>query len=101
MLQIHLHEILTQLGCIEYRLMADEMTIGDGSNKMTVAGLMIHDKIIARAHGKSTRYSKMRAAHAAAEELEHLPRDMYRSRFGCNCNMEEESGLEQTVDTAI
>lgn len=85
----HLHNLLqTTYGCQDYRLMARELpSIDTTERKYVVAGVMVHDEIVAHSKGKSGRYARLRAASDALKAIEGLAPFEFRSRFGCSCHL--------------
>jgi endoribonuclease Dicer len=55
---------------------------------------MIHEypKPLGAVKGKSGRYTKVKAALLAAEELEGLPAFEFRSKYGCDCRLDSGEG---------
>lgn len=94
----HLHQRLqTGFGCIDYRLMAKELPGVDGlESRDVVAVVMIHDRIVASAGGKSGRYARLRVANRALEALDGLAPFEFRSKFLCDCRMAN-SGEDVTI----
>jgi len=81
-----LHHMLGEsFGCNEYRVMADEILAEDAITKKVIAGLMIHTTVICGDVSKSAKYSKMRVAYDAYEELRGMAPYEFRNKFGCDC----------------
>lgn len=84
--------------------MAGEFPIIGVSTPMNMAGVMIHDKIIAHATASSGKNAKVRACKVALGILEGLAPFEYRLRFSCNCNLTkgtEKAELGEKIGTAI
>ncbi|RMY01225.1 hypothetical protein D0868_08600, partial [Hortaea werneckii] len=93
----HLHNLLTTTyGCQDYRLIAKELPNVEGTKrKDVVAAVMVHDDIVASSQGKSGRYTRLRAAQQALEQIEGLAPGDFRARFGCDCYLKESSEQQQ------
>lgn len=74
-------------GCKDFRLMAQALPTGDGNDEI-MAAVMIHRTIVGGAIGSSERYTRVRAAQTALDELEGLITAKFRERFGCKCSGE-------------
>lgn len=83
-----LHHMLgDSFGCNEHRLMADEILAEDAITKKVMVGLIIHTTVICGDVSKSVKYSKMRVASAAYEELRGMAPYEFRKKFGCDCTV--------------
>jgi endoribonuclease Dicer len=73
-------------GCSEWRMGALETeTVIPGKGKAIVAMVMIHNKVRFSSIGESGRYARVRASHAALEQLDGLPPYEFRKKYGCDC----------------
>lgn len=76
--------------------MAKELPNVEGTErKDVVAAVMVHDDIVASSQGNSGRYTRLRAAQQALEQIEGLAPGDFRARFGCNCYLKERSEQQQ------
>jgi len=94
------HMLQQTYGCRESRIMADEIPSGDGNAAQAITGLMIHNEVIAGDVSKSVRYSKLRTALKAADELQGIAPYEFRRKFGCDCNVKSNGDAGDTVDGA-
>ena len=103
MVQTHLHHLLSiELGCRDYRLMAEELPeITPGAPPKVVAGIMIHDKIVADGTAESGRYAKLKASTRALELIKGLAPYEFRMRFGCDCNSTAADEMVPDIGTNI
>jgi len=67
--------------------MAEEVPSDDGVSIRIIAGVLIHKEVVGGSSGKSSRYSKARAAAKAVTEIEGLPPYEFRKRYGCDCDL--------------
>ncbi|KAF1846746.1 endoribonuclease dcr-1 [Cucurbitaria berberidis CBS 394.84] len=73
-------------GCSDWRMGALETeTIIPGKHKAIAAMVIIHNKVHFYSLGKSGRYARVRASHAALEKLDGLPPYEFRKKYGCDC----------------
>lgn len=86
----HLHNVLSvELGCRDYRLMSEEIpAVTPGAPSKVIAGVMIHDRVVADGVAESGRYAKVSASLKALELLKGLAPYEFRMRFGCDCKPE-------------
>ncbi|KAI9770580.1 MAG: Dicer-like protein 1 [Geoglossum simile] len=86
--------------CTNYRIFAQEIPSIDGGTTLTqvIAGVMIHDEIIAEGRGSSGRYAKVRASANALEVLSGLAPFEFRAKFGCDCG---KVGMVGEAGTAV
>lgn len=101
--QTHLHNLLSiELGCKDYRLMSEELPeITPGAPPKVVAGVMIHDKVIADGTAESGRYAKLNASIKALELIQGLAPYEFRMRFGCDCNPTDDDETKPDIGTNI
>ena len=66
--------------------MANPLPSIDGSPVRVLAGVMIHDDIVAEGTASSGRYAKVKASSNALELLKGLAPFEYRMRFRCDCS---------------
>jgi endoribonuclease Dicer len=87
-----LHNLLAiQLGCRDYRLLAEEVPQGDpGAPCKVVAGFVLHDRVVCHATSQSGRYAKVKASVKALELLQGLAPFEFRQRYGCDCRDQPE-----------
>jgi endoribonuclease Dicer len=87
-----------ELGCRDFKLMGQEVPQDiPGGKPKVVAGLMLHDKIVAFEVRESGGYAKVAASKSALSLLEGLFRVDFRRIYGCDC---KETGAEEAVDVA-
>jgi endoribonuclease Dicer len=65
--------------------MADEMPADNANPAMAIAGLLVHDQMIAEGRTASARYAKVKCAAAAVEKLGGLTAAEFKKRYGCDC----------------
>lgn len=91
--QTYLHNLLTlTFACTNYRVMANPLPALDGSPVRVLAGVLIHDDIVAEGTASSGRYAKLKASSNALELLRGLAPFEFRARFGCDCSVRQEKG---------
>lgn len=104
-IQTHLHNFLTlEMGCTNYRLMADELPSFDGSLPRNVAVVMIHDEIITDGEASSGKNAKVKACLEANELLRDITPLMYQTQYHCDCktlNIDKEELRLEDVGTNI
>lgn len=91
-------------GCVNYRLMANELPspspASASSQAPIVAVVMIHDEIVANASASSGKNAKVRASEKALTLLDGLAPFEFRARFGCNCDgiLDDNAGMAVGVE---
>jgi endoribonuclease Dicer len=101
---IQIYNVLTvNFGCRDFAVLADELPSGDvKAAPKVVAGLIIHNRVVAFSTGSSSRYAKLRACHKGLESLEGVFRPDYRRLYGCTCKADDEEVPEISgIGTAI
>ena len=86
--------------------MAEEIPpLGPGMKTKIMAGLIVHNEVVADATSDSSRYAKVRASKNALELLHGLAPFEYRRKYGCDCKLEdiddEDAVMGADVGTAI
>ncbi|TKA67575.1 hypothetical protein B0A49_06725 [Cryomyces minteri] len=102
----HLHHILTNhIGCRDYRILAQEIPSVDGSVARVIAGVMIHDEVVAEGGAKSGKNAKVKASLVALDLIKGMAPFEFRAKFGCDCKPLEGDGMkvlqEDLVGSAI
>lgn len=70
--------------------MAGETTSGiPGGPVTSIAGLMVHDEIIAEGKASSTKNAKIKASSNALKLLQGLAPFEYRLQYHCDCEGQE------------
>ncbi|KAF2838659.1 hypothetical protein M501DRAFT_1031732 [Patellaria atrata CBS 101060] len=91
--QLH-HLLAIDMGCTDYRLLSDEIAILTGGPPKVIAGLMIHNKVVAEGVASSGKNAKVKASLNALELIQGLAPFEFRAKFGCGCrqnaNVEDE-----------
>ncbi|KAF1943056.1 endoribonuclease dcr-1 [Clathrospora elynae] len=88
-------------GCSDWRMGALETeTLIPGNSKAIAAMVMIHGKVHFYSLGKSGRYARVRASHAALEKLDGLPPFEFRMKYGCDC-VDEGEGEGETDEVVL
>jgi endoribonuclease Dicer len=100
---IQIHNMLTvNFGCRDFAVLADELPTGDAkATPKVVAGLIIHNRVVAFSTGSSSRYAKIRACHKGLESLDGIFRPDYRRLYGCTCKDEQDTPEDSGIGTAI
>ncbi|KAK8161000.1 hypothetical protein BKA80DRAFT_311181 [Phyllosticta citrichinensis] len=78
-----------ELGCADYRILAREMeSVVPGAPTKCVAGVMVHNQVIAEGMASSGKNAKVKASQAALEKLSGLVPHEFRLQYGCQCRVE-------------
>lgn len=86
------------MGCMDWSVAAREIPSIDGSKSSVMAVVIVHSHVVADDKAESSRYAKVRAARKAMELLQGLPLPEFRSKYNCNCRIEELEELEAEKD---
>lgn len=88
------------MGCSSWRLYAKELPMirGEETLPRIVAGVMIHNQIIADAEAKSAKYAKVAASKKAFKMLEGLGRPEFRATYHCDCKVVDDADDEKDPD---
>ncbi len=99
-LQTYLHNLLSlSFGCTNYRIMASEVpAIVPGGLPTAIAGVMIHDEIVAEGTASSGKNAKVKASSQALKLLQNLAPFEYRHTYGCNCEGKEQDWVGKAGD---
>ena len=82
------------LGCHEYNLFSGSEPSGEGLQPLFWSGFMIDDAApIGVWRAKSARFSNIKTAIRALDELEGLAPYEFRAKYGCDCR-EESDGVD-------
>lgn len=65
--------------------MADELPADTVNPVMALAGLVVHDQMVAEGHATSARYAKLKASLDAWDKLKGLTAFEFKKEFGCDC----------------
>ena len=81
----YIHKKLTrEYGCSNFKMKSTEPQ-EDGVNVSVMAGILVHGNCVASSYCQSKRYAMVRASKKAIEELDGVPRAIFRERYGCDC----------------
>jgi len=84
-----LHQLLSiSLGCRNYRLMSQDLPSQDGKSAqggICLAGLMVHDAVVAQGRAASSKVAKIHASADALKVLDGVAPFEFRERYGCDC----------------
>ena len=70
--------------------MVDEILAEDAITKKVITALIIHTTVICGDVSKSAKYSKLRVAAEAYDELRGMAPYEFRKKFGCDCTSKAE-----------
>lgn len=96
-----LHSFLyEEFGCNEHKVFAQELpTITPGGPEKCIAGVMIHNQMIAEGYASAGKNAKVKAALAALDLLNGLPPFEFRDKYGCDCGQKDGEGMgDRNVD---
>ncbi|KAF9629681.1 Ribonuclease III [Lasiodiplodia theobromae] len=95
---VRLHRLFLEvLGCTEHKVMVQELpTITPGAPVRCIAGVMVHNRIIAEGMASSGKNAKAKAAKFALDDLETMPLFQFKEMYGCDCD--EQSDEEECGD---
>lgn len=90
-----LHSFLTEeFGCNDHRVMAQELpTIVPGAPEKCLAGVLVHNRIIADGIAASGKNAKVKATQSALNQLVGLPPFEFRDRYGCTCEQKNDEDV--------
>ncbi|KAL9089736.1 MAG: hypothetical protein Q9159_002383 [Coniocarpon cinnabarinum] len=77
--------------CDAFSLKAKEVVSDDEYSSAVLAGVIIHSQVIGKASAKTSKVAKIHAANNAYEELHGMAPFEFRSKFGCECALEQEA----------
>jgi len=82
--------------------MAEELPeITPGTPSKVIAGVMIHNRIVAHGTAESGRHAKLNASVKALELVKGLTPYEFKMRFGCDCNPTADDGAIPDIGTNI
>ncbi|KAK8235709.1 dicer-like protein 1 [Phyllosticta capitalensis] len=98
-----LHTRLSEeLGCANYRILAREMeSVIPGAPANCIAGVMVHNQVIAEGMAASGKNAKVNASKAALEKLSGLVPHEFRGLYGCNCRVEVQSEGQEGIAESV
>ena len=90
----YLHKLLTlTFGCTEYRLKSNEVeSVIPGGAPISVAGLIVHNEVVADGQASSSKQAKVKASSAALKMMLGISREEYRLQYDCDCKEGAEKG---------
>lgn len=90
----------SSFGCHNWRVMAQEIEATDERPSSSFAGALIHDHVVSKVHGESSKNAKASAAKQATDALEGLAPFEFREMYGCNCTSMEDDRFakEDSID---
>jgi len=81
-----MYKLLSEtFGCHDFRLMADELPADNVNPAMALAGLIVHDEMLASGQAQSARYAKIKASVTAWDILKGLTPAEFKMKYGCEC----------------
>lgn len=78
--------------------MADELPADNVNPAMALAGLIVHDEMLASGQAQSARYAKIKASIEAWDRLKGLSTAEFKARYGCDCNA---NGAPKKMDELV
>jgi len=82
--------------------MADELPADNVNPAMALAGLIVHDEILARGQAQSVRYAKITASVIAWDMLKDLTPVEFKRKYGCECKATgEKKKMDEVVGPVI
>ncbi|KAI9888976.1 MAG: Dicer-like protein 1 [Vezdaea aestivalis] len=96
----YLHNLLTlQMGCGSYRVWAAEsLPALPGVAAKILAGVMIHETVVAEGHAESGKNAKVAASKAALTLLEGTTPAEFRKKYGCDCKLSDAELMEVGIE---
>ncbi|OJD36494.1 dicer-like protein 1 [Diplodia corticola] len=87
-----LHAFLhDEFGCADHKVLASELpVVVPAAPPRCIAGVMLHDRVVAEGVASAGKNAKVKAALAALDLLAGLPPFEFRDRFGCDCGLQQD-----------
>jgi len=98
-----MYKLLSEtFSCHNFRLMADELEADNVNPTMALAGLIVHDKMLASGQAQSARYAKIKASLSAWDMLKDLSPAEFKKKYGCDCKATGEAKkMDEVVGTVL